>query len=512
MFCISLQILYQTVIELPLKQERRLGGIALKLNELTISELRRLLDNREISSADILNDVYKRIDEVEDRVKSFITITRDYAYESLVQSEKAISEGRAALMTGIPIAVKDNMCAKGILTTCASKILYNFIPPYESTATARLKEQGYILTGKTNMDEFAMGSSTENSGFHTTRNPWDIERVPGGSSGGSAAAVAADECIAALGSDTGGSIRQPASLCGVVGLKPTYGRVSRYGLVAFASSLDQIGPITKNVMDAAIMMNAIGGHDPKDSTSAPVEMPDFAASISSGVKGLKIGIPREYFIEGIDAEIKDSVNSAIKKLESLGAVPVEVSLPHTGYATAVYYVLATSEASSNLARYDGVKYGFRAEGKDLLEMYMNTRAKGFGAEVKRRIMLGTYALSSGYYDAYYKKAQQVRTLIKQDFDRAFEKVDLLVTPTAPTSAFKIGEKATDPLQMYLSDIFTISVNLAGVPAISIPCGFTKDNLPIGLQIIGKHFDEDSILKAAYAYEQSTQWHLRRPSL
>lgn len=488
------------------------GGIALKLNELTISELRKLLDNREISSADIINDVYKRIDEVEGRVKSFITITRDYAYESLAQAEKAISAGRAALMTGIPVAVKDNMCAKGILTTCASKILHNFIPPYESTVTARLKEQGYILTGKTNMDEFAMGSSTENSGFHTTRNPWDLERVPGGSSGGSAAAVAAGECIAALGSDTGGSIRQPASLCGVVGLKPTYGRVSRYGLVAFASSLDQIGPITKNVTDAAIMMNSIGGHDPKDSTSAPVEMPDFAASIGRGVKGLKIGIPKEYFIQGIDAEINDSVNSAVKKLESLGAIPVEVSLPHTGYAIAVYYVLATSEASSNLARYDGVKYGFRAEGKDLLEMYMNTRAKGFGAEVKRRIMLGTYALSSGYYEAYYKKAQQVRTLIKQDFDRAFEKADLIITPTSPTSAFKIGEKATDPLQMYLSDIFTISVNLAGVPAISIPCGFTKENLPIGLQIIGKHFDEDSILKAAYAYEQSTQWHQRRPQL
>jgi aspartyl-tRNA(Asn)/glutamyl-tRNA(Gln) amidotransferase subunit A len=357
-----------------------------------------------------------------------------------------------------------------------------------------------------------MGSSTENSGFHTTRNPWNLECVPGGSSGGSAAAVAADECIAALGSDTGGSIRQPASLCGVVGLKPTYGRVSRYGLVAFASSLDQIGPITKNVMDAALMLNVIAGHDPLDSTSAPVGLPDFAETPGKDIKGLKMGIPKEYFIEGIDRDVADSVNLSIKKLESLGAVPVEVSLPHTGFAIAAYYILATSEASSNLARYDGVKYGLREAGKDLLEMYFKTRAKGFGAEVKRRIMLGTYALSSGYYEAYYKKAQQARTLIKQDFENAFKEADVIVTPTSPSPAFKIGEKATDPLQMYLSDIFTISVNLAGVPAISIPCGFTKDNLPVGLQIIGRHFDEESILKAAYAYEQSTEWHVRKPSL
>jgi aspartyl-tRNA(Asn)/glutamyl-tRNA(Gln) amidotransferase subunit A len=324
--------------------------------------------------------------------------------------------------------------------------------------------------------------------------------------------VAAQECIAALGSDTGGSIRQPAALCSVVGLKPTYGRVSRYGLVAFASSLDQIGPITKNVMDAAIMLNAIVGHDPMDSTSAPVDVPDFTKALSKEIKNLKIGIPREYFIEGMDKDVEDFVRSAIKKLESIGAIPVEVSLPHTGYAVATYYILATSEASSNLARYDGVKYGFRSNGKDLLDMYMNTRSQGFGAEVKRRIMLGTYALSAGYYEAYYKKGQQVRTLIKQDFDNAFKDVDVIVTPTSPSAAFKIGEKATDPLQMYLSDIFTISVNLAGVPAISIPCGFTKDNLPIGLQIIGRHFDEETVLKAAYAYEQSTEWHLRRPSL
>jgi aspartyl-tRNA(Asn)/glutamyl-tRNA(Gln) amidotransferase subunit A len=404
------------------------------------------------------------------------------------------------------------MCTKGIPTTCASKILHNFVPPYESTATSRLIEQGYILIGKTNMDEFAMGSSTENSGFHTTKNPWGLERIPGGSSGGSAAAVAADECIAALGSDTGGSIRQPAALCGVVGLKPTYGRVSRYGLVAFASSLDQIGPITKNVRDSAMLLNIISGHDPLDSTSAPVPLSDFTAVLGKDINGMRLGIPNEYFIEGMDKEVELSVKEAIKKLESLGAIPVEVSLPHTGFAVATYYVLATSEASSNLARYDGVKYGFRAEGRDLMDMYMNTRAQGFGAEVKRRIMLGTYALSSGYYEAYYKKAQQVRTLIKRDFEEAFRKADVIVTPTSPTPAFKIGEKTADPLQMYLSDIFTISVNLAGVPGISVPCGFTSNNLPIGLQFIGKHFDEESILKVAYAYEQSTEWHRRRPDL
>jgi len=404
------------------------------------------------------------------------------------------------------------MCTKGIRTTCASKILKDFIPPYESTATSKLVDQGYVLIGKTNLDEFAMGSSTENSGFHTTANPWDTERIPGGSSGGSAAAVAADECIAALGSDTGGSIRQPAALCGVVGLKPTYGRVSRYGLVAFASSLDQIGPITKNVKDAAILMNVIAGNDPMDSTSASVPTPDFTAAIGKDIKGLKIGIPKEYFIEGIDPEVNSAVQAAIKQYEALGAVPVAVSLPHSDYAIATYYVLATSEASSNLARYDGVKYGSRAEGKDLIDMYMQTRARGFGPEVKRRIMLGTYTLSSGYYDAYYKKAQQVRTLLKQDFEEAFKTVDVILTPTTPTAAFKKGEKTDDPLQMYLADIFTISVNLAGVPAISIPCGYTSNNLPIGLQLIGRHFDEESLLQAAHAYEQSTEWHRRRPNL
>jgi len=484
----------------------------LELYRLNIFEARELLDKRKITARELLNAIYQRIESVDGKVKAFLTLSKEQANEMADAAQKQINEGRPLTIQGIPVAIKDNMCTKGIRTTCSSKILENFIPPYESAVTSRLSENGYVLIGKTNLDEFAMGSSTENSGFFTTRNPWDIERIPGGSSGGSAAAVAADECIAALGSDTGGSIRQPAALCGVVGLKPTYGRVSRYGLVAFASSLDQIGPITKNVKDSAILLNIISGKDPFDSTSAPVAVPDFTKVLGNEIKGLKIGIPREYFIKGMDREIEESVKTAIKKLESLGAIPVEISLPHTEYAVATYYVLATSEASSNLARYDGVKYGFRAEGKDLMEMYMNTRAQGFGAEVKRRIMLGTYALSSGYYDAYYKKAQQARTLIKADFEKAFNSVDMIVTPTSPTAAFKSGEKTDDPLQMYLSDIFTISVNLAGIPAISIPCGFTSNNLPIGLQIIGKHFDEESILKAAYAYEQSTDWHKRKPNL
>lgn len=486
--------------------------INLRLNELTISELRRLLDNRDISPLDILKDVFDQIGNVEDKIKAYITLSRDEALNMAKKAEERILSNKSSLLTGIPVAIKDNICTAGILTTCASKILYNFIPPYDSTVVLKLKEQGFVLIGKTNLDEFAMGSSTENSGYFTTRNPWDLERVPGGSSGGSAAAVAADECISALGSDTGGSIRQPASLCGVVGLKPTYGRVSRYGLIAFASSLDQIGPITKDVTDAAIMLNVIAGHDLKDSTSVPKDVPDYARSLGRDIKGVKIGIPKEYFTKGLDSEVDSAVKEAIKKLESLGAIAMEVSLPHTGYAVATYYILATSEASSNLARYDGVKYGFRAEGKDLFEMYMNTRAQGFGAEVKRRIMLGTYALSAGYYEAYYKKAQQVRTLIKDDFERAFKIVDLIITPTSPTPAFKIGEKTADPLQMYLSDIYTISANLAGVPAISIPCGFSKTNLPLGLQIIGKPFDEETVLRVAYAYEQSTEWHLRRPSL
>ena len=485
------------------------------LHSLTISEAGLLLGRKEISVRELAESVFRRIDDVEDRVRAYLTVNNEKAMLMAEEAQKIIDaqKGNSSVsLLGIPMAVKDNMCTKGITTTCASKILHNFVPPYESTVTTKLNNEGYVLVGKTNLDEFAMGSSTENSGFHVTRNPWDITRIPGGSSGGSAAAVCADECIAALGSDTGGSVRQPAALCGVVGLKPTYGRVSRYGLVAYASSLDQIGPITKNVKDAAILLKIIAGHDPADSTSAPVPVPDFTGVLGQSVKGLRVGIPKEYFIEGMDKEVEQSVRKAIGTLESLGAIPVEVSLPHTGYAVATYYVLATSEASSNLARYDGVKYGLRAGGKDLMDMYMTTRAQGFGTEIKRRIMLGTYALSSGYYDAYYKKGQQVRTLIKKDFEDAFQGVDVIVTPTSPTAAFKIGEKTADPLQMYLSDIFTISVNLAGVPAISVPCGFTSDNLPVGLQFIGKHFDEESILKVSYAYEQATDWHKRRPAL
>lgn len=479
----------------------------------TVSEAIRLLRAREISAREILDAVYQRIDAVEGSVKAFVTLTREQALKTaeMVDTQR-LTNAEAQTLAGIPIAVKDNICTKGIPTTCSSKILSNFVPPYESTVTERLTEHGYVLVGKTNMDEFAMGSSTENSGFHSTRNPWNLEKIPGGSSGGSAAAVAADECLAALGSDTGGSIRQPAAFCGVVGMKPTYGRVSRFGLIAFASSLDQIGTLAKDVRDTALLLNVICGHDPRDSTSAPLPVPDFTSVLGRDIKGVKIGIPREYFVEGMDGEIEAAVRRSIAHLEALGAIPVAVSLPHTEYAIATYYILATSEASSNLARYDGVKYGLRAGARDLMDMYVQTRAQGFGPEVKRRIMLGTYALSSGYYEAYYKKAQQVRTLVKQDFERAFEQVDLLITPTTPTAAFSIGERIDDPLQMYLSDIFTISINLAGLPAISIPCGCTADNLPIGLQCIGRPFDEETILKIAYAYEQSTDWHRRKPPL
>jgi aspartyl-tRNA(Asn)/glutamyl-tRNA(Gln) amidotransferase subunit A len=486
----------------------------MELYSLTIHELRDLLKKGDTSSRAVTESVLGRIKAVDGTVRAYLTVTGD---EALVRADRADAERRsgaaASPVHGIPIAIKDNMCTDGVRTTCASKILGNFVPPYDATVVERLKSAGFVLPGKVNMDEFAMGSSTENSGFAVTRNPWDLERIPGGSSGGSAAAVAAGECIAALGSDTGGSIRQPAACCGVVGLKPTYGRVSRYGLVAFASSLDQIGPLTKDVEDAAILMNLIGGHDPKDSTSADLVMPDLTASLVKDAKGMKIGIPREYFIEGMDPEVEAAVRGAVRTLEGLGASVVDVMLPHTAYAVATYYILATSEASSNLARYDGVKYGFRADGaKDLLDMYRKSRSKGFGPEVKRRIMLGTYALSAGYYDAYYKKGQQVRTQIKRDFDEAFKQVDVIATPTAPTPAFRIGEKSADPLQMYLSDIFTISVNLAGIPGISVPCGFTKAGLPVGLQLLGRHFDEASVIRAAYAYEQATEWHKKRANL
>jgi aspartyl-tRNA(Asn)/glutamyl-tRNA(Gln) amidotransferase subunit A len=484
----------------------------LEIYSQTIREASSAIERGDVSPVELVKAVLGRIDAVEGEVGAYITVNRDDAVEQAKQAEKSIKNGVKRSLNGIPIAVKDNICTEGIRTTCSSRMLENFIPPYESTATQRLKKEGYILIGKTNLDEFAMGSSTENSAFGHTKNPWDRSRVPGGSSGGSAAAVAADECIAALGSDTGGSIRQPAAFCGVVGFKPTYGMVSRYGLVAFASSLDQIGTITKNVEDSAILLNVICGHDQLDSTSVSKEIPDFTSLLGQDIKGMKVGFPREYFIEGMEREVEESVKEAIKMLESLGAIPVEISLPHTGYAVATYYVLATSEASANLARYDGVRYGLRTKGTDLLDMYMRTRAEGFGAEVKRRIILGTYALSSGYYDAYYRKAQQVRTLIKRDFQKAYEKVDVIVTPTTPTTAFRAGEKTEDPLQMYLSDIFTISVNLAGVPAISLPCGLTSGGLPVGLQIIGNHFDEGSVLRAAYAYEQNTDWHRNKPNL
>jgi len=483
------------------------------LFSLTMHEISDLLKKKETTSRAVTESVLARIASVDERVKAYLTVTADAALARAEQADRERSSGTTSPVLGVPIAIKDNMCTEGVRTTCASKILGNFIPPYSATVVARLQQAGSVMPGKVNMDEFAMGSSTENSGFMVTKNPWDLERIPGGSSGGSAAAVAAGECIAALGSDTGGSIRQPAACCGVVGLKPTYGRVSRYGLVAFASSLDQIGPITKDVTDAAILLNIISGHDERDSTSADVPAPDFTKSLVRDLKGVKVGIPKEYFIEGMDPEVDRAVRSAVKTLEALGATVVDVTLPHTGYAVATYYILATSEASSNLARYDGVKYGYRASGaKDLLEMYTKSRSQGFGPEVKRRIMLGTYALSAGYYDAYYKKGQQARTLIKRDFEEAFRRADIIATPTAPTAAFKIGEKSSDPLQMYLSDIFTISVNLAGIPGISIPCGFTAGGLPVGLQLLGRHFDEASILRAAYAYEQATDWHKKRAKL
>jgi len=482
--------------------------------------LRRKLDEQAFTSRSLVEDFYRRIESVEGKVHAYNTLTKDVALAQADQADQLIKKGEAGPLTGIPIALKDNLCTRGIRTTCSSKILENFIPPYDASVVEKLRKAGAVFLGKTNMDEFAMGSSTENSAFEKTANPWDLSRIPGGSSGGSAASVCADEAVMSLGSDTGGSIRQPAACCGVVGMKPTYGRVSRFGLVAFASSLDQIGPLTHDVRDAAILLNAISGYDPRDSTSADMPMPDLCAALpdmkaSPGamISGLKIGIPKEYFIEGIDSEVGLAIETAIESYKKAGAEIKAVSLPHTDYATATYYILATAEASSNLSRYDGVRYGLRIkEAKDLLEMYSESRRLGFGPEVKRRIMIGAHALSSGYYDAYYKKGQQVRTLIKNDFDEAFKSVDVILTPTAPTAAFKMGEKMDDPLQMYLSDIFTISANLAGLPAISLPCGFTSNHLPIGLQLIGRPFDEAGILSTAYAFEQQHDFHERRPAL
>jgi aspartyl-tRNA(Asn)/glutamyl-tRNA(Gln) amidotransferase subunit A len=488
--------------------------IRVDLFRLTIHELRDLIQKGEISPVQVVQTYLVRIGQVEERIQAFNTLTPRTALAFAGKFEKLQAEKKPLpLLAGVPLAIKDVICTKGVTTTCSSKILENYIPPYNATVINRLNAAGAIMLGKTNMDEFAMGSSTENSAFKQTRNPWDLGCVPGGSSGGSAAAVAADLCAGALGTDTGGSIRQPGGFCGVTALKPTYGRVSRYGLVAFASSLDQIGPITKDVRDAAILLTAIAGHDPLDSTSADVPTPDYEAVLTQDIRGLRVGIPAEYFVPGMDPEVEAAIHRAIKLLEELGAVRKSVSLPHTRYAVATYYLVATAEASSNLGRYDGVKYGYRTPTSEhLIDMYMKTRHEGFGPEVKRRIMLGTYALSAGYYDAYYLKALKVRTLIRQDFTRAFEQCDVVITPTSPTAAFKLGEKTDDPLQMYLSDIFTISVNLAGVPGISINCGFTKAGLPIGLQIIGKPFDEETILKLAHAYEQASAWHKERPRL
>ncbi|NQT29178.1 MAG: Asp-tRNA(Asn)/Glu-tRNA(Gln) amidotransferase subunit GatA [Candidatus Saganbacteria bacterium] len=477
----------------------------------TAHELHSLLTNKEISSLELIEAVLAQIDKSEGEIQAYVTVTKEKAIKQAKAADERIKAGKSlSLLDGIPIAVKDNMCTKGVLTTCASKILANYIPPYDATVVTKIKESGAVMVGKANMDEFAMGSSTENSGIHLTHNPWDTKRVPGGSSGGSAAAVASNEAILATGSDTGGSIRQPASFCGVVGMKPTYGRISRYGLVAFASSLDQIGPLTKDVTDAAILLNILSGYDAKDSTSVNTPVPDYRKALVDDVAKMKIGYIKELLGKGVDKDVKDSIKQAMKKFEELGAELIEISMPTFEYAVATYYLIAPAEASSNLARYDGVKYGHRSkEAKDLITMYSNTREEGFGDEVKRRIMIGTYALSAGYYDAYYLKALKVRTLIKQDFEKAFAKCDVLISPTCPTPAFKIGEKTADPLSMYLSDIATIPLNLAGLPGISIPCGFSQ-NLPIGLQITGKAFDEETILRTAFAFEQNTEWHKRRP--
>jgi len=486
------------------------------LNQLTISELTAKLATREISAREATQSCLDQIKRVDSQVKAFLSYDEADALQQADDTDKLRAGGATTAthpLLGVPIAMKDVLAVKGHPLNCASNILGNFISPYDATVITKLRDAGAIIFGRLNMDEFAMGSSTENSAFFTTRNPWDTTRIPGGSSGGSAAAVAADECLAALGSDTGGSIRQPAALCGCVGIKPTYGRVSRYGLVAFASSLDQIGSFTKDVRDGALMLRAISGHDTKDSTSIPEPVPDYAAALDGNIRGLKIGLPKEYFISGLSKEVSDAVNAAVQKLTGLGAEIVEISLPHTDYAAATYYIIAPAEASANLARFDGIRYGARVPGADPIELYCKTRGQGFGAEVKRRIILGTYVLSSGYYDAFYLRAQKVRTLIRQDFTRAFEQVDAIVTPTTPTPAFKIGEKSDDPMQMYLSDIFTISCNLAGNCGLSLPCGFSANpKLPIGLQLLGKPFGESTILKIAHAYEQSTEWHKQKPAL
>ena len=483
----------------------------MNLYELTIHEASDLLAKKEIRARELTESVLARIAAADDKIGAFITVVAEHALGQADAADEAIAGGRRKALTGIPLGLKDLICTRGIRTTCASRILEDFVPPYNATVVEKLANAGAVILGKLNMDEFAMGSSTEHSGLQATRNPWDLERIPGGSSGGSAAAVAADLCLGALGSDTGGSIRQPASHCGVVGMKPTYGRVSRYGLVAFASSLDQIGPLAKDVKDCALLMNAICGHDPADSTSAPQAVPDFMNALTGDIKDITIGIPEEYSgLEGLDPQVGAAVQAAVGTLQGLGATVIPVSLPYTRYAVAAYYVIAPSEASSNLARYDGVKYGYRDKDADgIIDMYRSTRSGGFGAEVQRRIIIGTYCLSAGYYDAYYGKASQVRTLIREDFTQAFSDCDVIVSPVAPTPAFKIGENTDDPLTMYLSDIFTLSANLAGIPGMSVPCGFSTGGIPIGLQLMGKHFDEATLLRVAHAFEQATEFHKKK---
>lgn len=478
----------------------------------TIDEAAAALRRREVSATELTRAFLKRIESTDSRLGAFLTVSAAAALAQAADADARLQQGDPSPLCGVPVAIKDVILTQGTRSTAGSKMLEHFVPPYNATVTQKLLDAGAVCLGKLNCDEFAMGSSTENSAFFPTRNPWSLERVPGGSSGGSAAAVAAGQCLGSLGTDTGGSIRQPAACSGVAGIKPTYGRVSRYGVVAYASSLDQVGPLGKTAADCAHLLTAISGHDPRDSTSVRLPVPDFRAALHGEVRGLRLGLPREYFVEGMQPEVEQAVRAAVRQLETLGAVVEEVSLPHTEYAIPAYYLLATAEASSNLARYDGMKYGLRVEGEGLLETYRRTRALGFGPEVKRRIMLGTYALSAGYYDAYYLKAQKVRTLIRRDFLRVFERCAAIVTPTAPTTAFRIGEKTDDPLQMYLADIFTVSVNLAGLPGLSLPCGFDRSGLPIGLQIVGRPFDEETVLNVGYAYEQATDWHRFAPPI
>ena len=483
-----------------------------ELNWLSIQEAHSQLTSRQISSVELTQACLDRIEAVENRVQSFLTLTPETALAQAEAADRMLAAGEGGPLTGVPVQIKDVMCTEGVPTTCGSRMLEDFVPVYNATAVERLLGQGAVMLGKGNMDEFAMGSSCENSAFHPTMNPWDLERVPGGSSGGAAASVASGEAIYALGSDTGGSVRQPAALCGVVGLKPTYGLVSRYGLIAFASSLDQIGPVGRTVMDCALALNAIAGHDPHDATSVHQEPKDYAASLGQDIKGLRLGVPEEYFVDGMEPGSRKAIDEAILALEGLGASVRPVSLPTTRYALACYYIIAPSECSANLARYDGVKYGYSYQDTDnMWEALEKTREYGFGPEVTRRVMLGTYALSSGYYDAYYLKAQQARTLIRQDFDRVFQDVDALVTPTSPVTAFKIGEKSGDPVQMYLIDVCTLPVNIAGLPGLSVPCGFS-DGLPVGLQLIGPRFSEETLLRTAHAYESATGWSKARPAL